>query len=74
MTPSFTVRMRARRLLLVVMAVLARPCTSDANRDQGKAIVHAAAQQHILRIQRALEQGEIAQLEKDMARQAEEVI
>ena len=63
----------AHALLGVIVAVLVAPCASGADRDDDKASVHAAAQQHILKIQRALEQGEVAQLQRDRARQAEEV-
>ena len=72
-SPAATRALPAHALLGVLVAVLVVPCASGVDRDDDKANVHAAAQQHILKIQRSLEQGEVAQLQRDMARQAEEV-
>ena len=62
--------MRKALLTAALAAAVAAPCAcGTAERNSAK----AKASAHILTIQRALEQGEIKELERDMARQAEEV-
>ena len=59
-----------KALLAAALAAAIVPCAcGTAERNSAK----ARASAHILKIQRALEQGEIKELERDMARQAEEV-